>query len=141
MPRPRITSTSDEDFQDAIKIISNPRMLHKLKIGHLKMNLEEHYCPEVVELFVKTNLWDCQAKSWKLESEEIDWQSVKKNLLAVRHHGSDEDDINFNSCDDLCSDMDSASDRDSDDTSSVKSFPLNIHFIFLLTLVWTGGFR
>ncbi len=95
-------------------------MLHKLKIGHLKMNLEEHYCPEVVQCFVKINLWESHSKTWKLESEEIDWHSVKKNLLAIRRYASDDDDID-NSCGDLCSEGDSASERDFDDTSSVNS--------------------
>jgi hypothetical protein len=72
----------DEEFDDAIRYISNTRMTDKIKRQHIQINIESYYTTVLVDCFAELGFYDLKSKA--IVPDFSAWETLKRNLCRQR---------------------------------------------------------
>jgi hypothetical protein len=72
----------DEEFDDALRFISNTRMSDRIKRQHIQINIEGYYTSVLVDCFAEIGFYDPKSKA--ITRDFSAWETLRENLCSQK---------------------------------------------------------
>jgi hypothetical protein len=72
----------EEEFDDALRYISNTRMNDKTKRQHIEINIEGYYTSVLIDCFAEVGFYDPKSKA--VAHDFSSWEILRKKIVSQR---------------------------------------------------------